>query len=637
MDNGKNAQITPVAVALRGEQGSTVLFACNLAADVGGTIWFWATCGRRKRFPVPVEVRRDESVGGARKIACAVHLPHQYTACTLHMWQLGKSCLLTESCRVTERTFFELAPIMKTVQNDHRYHEWLLEHRADEAELDLEREAIDGFGIKPLVSVITPVYRTPQVFLSELIDSVLSQSYDNIELILVNVSGECSEIDEVLKRYEDHRLTVITAPNRTIPENTNAGIEAARGDYIAFVDHDDFIEPDTMFRYVKTINEHPQCDLLFCDEDLWVEDSNGGRFEGARFKPCWNPDLLFTHDYVCHMLMVSRWALERTQRSGPDVNGAQDYDLTFKVAEIARDIQHVPRVLYHWRTHSGSTASNRDSKPYALEAGRMAVQGHFDRCSPHARVEYGSPPFSYRVDYDSFLASDISLVLWNRGGSVPAERLEAISALDGEIELICCGQRSLAEAISMTQNEIVVLVEDSIEVVSDSWLSDLTRNLRRPEIGCCAPVLVNRNSIVQSAGLALGGDGLWHHRHSGFPVDDFGYMEMLDHVHDVSAIAPYCMAIRKQTFLEVGQFDQSLNDSWMVIDFCARLFAKGYRVAVVPQAVLCKPNSESLSAVAQETMPCKEAISSFMQIDPYGDKRFNHAGTSFGILMDQDR
>ena len=637
MGEVKETCITPLAVAMRGEQGSIVLFSCKVAAGVEENVHFWATCGQRKRFPVSVEIRRDEIVDGSRSVICAVHLPYQYSACTLHMWLISGGRPLFESCRVSEQAFFELAPITKTAQSDRRYHEWFLDHRADEAELDRERNAIKSFALNPLVSVITPVYRTPQAFLSKLIESVLAQSYGNLELILVNVSGECPEVDEVIERYNDRRLTVLAAPNRTIPENTNVGIAAARGDYIAFVDHDDYIEPDTLFRYVEVLNKHPQCDLLFCDEDLWDEGAGGGRFTGARFKPRWNPDLLCTHDYVCHMLMVSRWAIDRTERSGSDVNGAQDYDLTFKVAEVARDIQHVPAVLYHWRTHSGSTSSNRDSKPYALEAGRKAVQGHFDRRGSCAQVEYGTAPFSYCVKYVPFRASDISLVLWSKEFAAPAERMEAINVLGGEVELIACGQEHLNGAVAMARGEVVVLLEESVEVDTDSWLLDVTRNLRCTEIGCCAPALANRGSLVLSAGLALGHDGSWHHRHAGFPVDDFGYMEMLDHVHDVSAVAPYCMAIRKQAFIEAGQFDQSLDDAWMAIDFCTRLQAKGYRVAVIPQAVLCIPGIQALNEIEGGAAPCKDELSSFVQTDPYGDKRLNHVGTSFGILMDQDR
>ncbi|MCH3942872.1 MAG: glycosyltransferase [Atopobiaceae bacterium] len=184
---------------------------------------------------------------------------------------------------------------------------------------------------------------------------------------------------------------MIVAENKDISSNTNVGIAAARGDYVAFVDHDDFVEPDALFRYVEAINAHPECDLLFCDEDYWGEVDGRELFFAPKFKPGWNPDLLYTYNYVCHMLCVSRRALELTERSDAEVAAAQDYDLTFKAASVAREIVHVPRMLYHWRDHAASTARHRESKPYALVAGRRQSRGRSTAEGCPRRSSTGAP------------------------------------------------------------------------------------------------------------------------------------------------------------------------------------------------------------------------------------------------------
>ena len=627
----ENITIEPLAIALRGEQGSIALFECSLDNCEEEKLHLWATCGERKRFPVPTEARFAERKDGVLRFQAAVKMPAQYTACTLHVWVVDGLKTKTKSCRISDANFRKLAPAAHNAENDNQYHEWFLAHRLNDVELEKCRNEAKKLEKQPLISIVTPVYRTPKLYLKAMIDSVLAQTYTRFELIIVNVSGECPDVDAVLGGYDDKRLRVLLAPNKTIPENTNVGIESARGDYVAFIDHDDFIEPDALFRYVEMLNKYPETDLLFCDEDLWIESNGDGRFAGARFKPGWNPDLLFTHNYVCHMLMVSKWALGRVELSDPLVNGAQDYDLTLKVSEIARGIRHVPRMLYHWRVHPASTAANRESKPYALEAGRLAVQGHFNRRGPHAEVSYGTAPFSYRVEYDTVNPNEITIVVYNRRMRMLPERFGYAYSLGGKIEIVVCSLDCINEAIDMAQGSVVVLLDESVEVSGELWLKELARQLVQPQIGCCAPLLLDKRGIVQSAGMSMSREGYCWHSHKGYPEEDVGYMTMLEHVHDVSAVSIKCLALSKGVFESVGGFDESLVDEAMAFDYCAKIYDAGFLTAMVPSVSVVASNDSCLEGANRIVVSDLSADRALCEDDPYRDTFFNYDFGGYGI------
>lgn len=522
--------------------------------------------------------------------------------------------------------------------DDPRHDAWMRARKAGESELAAQRAQAPRDG-DPLVSIVTPAFRTPERFLRAMVNSVLAQTYAKLELVLVNASGECPEVDRVLASYDDPRIRVIAVENAGIAANTNVGIAAARGDYIAFVDHDDFIEPDALWHYVEAIRANPQIDLLFCDEDLYGDVDGQQRYYGVRFKPGWNPDLLFTHDYVCHMLAVSRRVIELTQRSADDVTGAQDYDLTFRAAEVARAICHVPRVLYHWRVHELSTAVNRDSKPYAQEAGRLAVQHHFDRVGIAARVEDGAFRFSYRVRYELLdPLPRVSLVVAASSDTRslartlvslatldwPAERLEVVVACDevsepsvrpcveraGEgglhgavavVSLVSSGQAGPAALASglagarlaallnkgarAAHGDLVVLLDDRCEAIASDMLAELAGPLVRPSVACVAPELVAPDGLVRCCGLFARGDGSFGMAEHGLSRYDDGYMTMLLHARDCLALPARGLAMRRADLIELGGLDPDFGPA-AAQELCLRIVSSGRRCVVQPYAPL---------------------------------------------------
>ena len=307
---------------------------------------------------------------------------------------------------------------------------------------DLEAQRAATFSHRPLISIAVPLYRTDEKLLDALVESVRAQTYDNWELCLSDGSGHPSPLEGYLKKLteKDGRIKVITSKERLgISENTNRALSIATGDLIAFADHDDLLPPWALYEVVREVNEHPETELIYSDEDK--VKANGKTFFQPHFKSDFNIDLLCSMNYFCHLVVVSRALLEAveldsvgsddpreneeevqtTKESGdgerrwfdPSFDGAQDYDFVLRCVDhimqrtplpqkanaLTERIRHIPKVLYHWRSLPSSTSENPESKRYAFEAGARAVQAHFERVGVEAEVEQGAYPGLYRVRY----------------------------------------------------------------------------------------------------------------------------------------------------------------------------------------------------------------------------------------------
>ncbi|MBO7363813.1 MAG: glycosyltransferase family 2 protein [Lachnospiraceae bacterium] len=307
-----------------------------------------------------------------------------------------------------------------THADEKRYRAWFLAHRADAETLQKQREAV--FPYAPLISVLVPLYRTPVRYFREMADSVLGQTYKNLELVLANASPEDAELAEAVRAYaaKDPRVVVADLPlNLGISDNTNAAARAARGEYVALMDHDDLLEPDALYEYVSALNEKggtasgraagtaegqgtaeaareegqeaaadiPDIALLYCDEDKITEDSEAYFY--PNFKPDFAPAFLTVNNYVCHLSVVKKAVFDALGGLRKAFDGAQDHDLVLRIADAGGKVVHVPRVLYHWRSTQASTASGAGAKSYAVDAGRRAVDEHFKRAGLPAHAEQG--------------------------------------------------------------------------------------------------------------------------------------------------------------------------------------------------------------------------------------------------------
>lgn len=506
----------------------------------------------------------------------------------------------------------------RNAYQDPGYPAWFERRRAGTDDLSAERRAMSRWKYRPKISIVSVLFNTPQEYLMAMIDSVLVQSYEDFELVLVNVSGDNASVKRVLARYDDPRIRVIEAENKSIAENTNVGVTASTGDYVAFVDHDDVIEPDALYQYVAIMQDDREADLLYCDEDRL----DNGRYDRPFFKPGFNRDWLYSYNYITHMLMVSRYALSKIELSGADVTGAQDYDMILKCSEVARSIKNVPYVLYHWRIHENSTSSNAGSKPYADEAGRLALSRHFERIGVRAEVETSEFPFRYRTrylmdhdpkvniviptkDHAAMLANCVNAVLEKteyrnydiilvENNSVEPETFAYYERIEKDSDKVHVvrwpGHGFNYSAIcnfgaAHSDGEIILFLNNDTEVISPEWLGAMVNFMGRPDVGVVGAKLICRDGIVSHGGVWLSTNDVGYMGYD-LGADDSGYMDTMRYPYDPVAVTGACQMIRRSLFERIGGFDESLAVDLNDIDLCLKAEQEGLVTVFEPRARL---------------------------------------------------
>ena len=516
--------------------------------------------------------------------------------------------------------------------DDAAYRRWFEQHRAKPGDLACQCVAAAAFAYRPLVSIVVPCYKTDRVYLRELLDSVVSQSYDNWELLLMDASPVWDAVAKLAADANDERVHRIELPgNGGIVLNTNAGIQQASGDYIAFLDHDDILEPDALFHYVAALNkaaegERPQ--VLFCDEDMFQKTGEWGQ---PVFKTQLNVDLLYSHNCVTHFLMVEKALIDRIGMSPEDVAGAQDYDLTLRCLASGARFEHIAHVLYHWRVHPGSTADgSADSKPYAVEAGRLALQRHFNALGVHGAVEETETPFVYRMRYalpepaplvsiviptkdhvetlDACVMSiaqkatyaNYEIVLVENNSEDPEtfayyetlpERVAAASEGKGGARVVYWpGEFNYSRIINFgvehAKGDYLLLLNNDTEVISPDFLEEMMGYLQRPDAGVVGAKLYFADHLVQHAGILVGVRGALAHANQDFSAKREGYLARAVRPGNFSAVTGACQMIRRDVFEQVGGYNEEFAVGFNDADFCLCVWEAGYRTIFTPYAEL---------------------------------------------------
>ena len=252
---------------------------------------------------------------------------------------------------------------------------------------ELEAQRKRNFLKDITFSIVVPTFQTPEKFLRQMIESVLGQTFCRVELILADGSSDDS-VEKIVSEYAaaDTRIKYQRlSENKGISENTNEGLKMATGEYIGLLDHDDILELHALYEMRMAIAGNPEADVLYSDEDKVSFDLT--TYFEPHFKPDFNPDLLRSNNYICHFLVFKRELLEQVGGFRTEYDGAQDFDLVLRLTEKAKCVVHIPKVLYHWRSHDASTATNPMSKLYAYEAGKRAVEDHLKRCGEEGIVQ----------------------------------------------------------------------------------------------------------------------------------------------------------------------------------------------------------------------------------------------------------
>ncbi len=538
----------------------------------------------------------------------------------------GMSYLKTHGARALAVKAFHKLTTVKERPVD--YQKWLPKHLPSSAELERQRKT--KFSLTPKISIVVPLYKTDREYLRQLIESVQAQTYSNWELCLSDGSGANSPLEQVLKEYQekDSRIRVISSEKPLqISQNTNAAMGISTGDFVAFADHDDVLTANALFEYVKAYNENPKLEVFYSDEDKMTMDGN--KFFQPHFKPDFNLDLLCSVNYICHLFMAKKSLIEKVGMLRPEYDGAQDYDFIFRCVEATDQICHVPKILYHWRSHEQSTSENPESKRYAFDAGQRAVQAHYDRIGVKAEVLQGEYLGLYRTkfirDYDPL----ISIIIPNKdhiedlrrcmnsieekstyqnyeyiiveNNSTQKETFEYYQKLekedpkahvlywDGPFNYSAINNFGAKEA----KGEYLLLLNNDTEIINPDCLEELLGYCMRDDVGIVGARLYYEDDTIQHAGVVLGFGGIAGHCFVQQPRTSTGYCHRIICAQDYSAVTAACMMVKKEIFDAVGGLSEDLQVAFNDIDFCIKVRDYGKLVVYNPYAELYHYESKS--------------------------------------------
>jgi glycosyltransferase involved in cell wall biosynthesis len=555
------------------------------------------------------------------------------------------------------------------------YAEWISRYDAVTDQIRAKMRAVIGtLPAKPIISVVMPVYNPNSIWLERAIESVRQQIYPHWELCIADDASTDKAVRPILERYakEDSRIKIIfREKNGHISAASNSALGLATGLWVALLDHDDLLAEHALFWVVDAINRNPAACLIYSDEDKI--DNLDRRFD-PYFKCDWNVDLFYSHNMFSHLGVYRADLLHDIGGFREGLEGSQDYDLALHCIERIEpnQIHHIPRVLYHWRAHTGSTAQSGDAKPYAMLAGKRALNDHFHRQSVNARAELVG--FGYRVRYTPPGAPPlVSIIIPTRNGYRLIKQcvksiLEKTSYPHYELLLIDNGSDDLETikyfnslkndarvrilhddrpfnysalnnaAVKVAEGEIVALLNSDIEVISPEWLSELVSHAMRPSIGAVGARLWYPDNTVQHAGviLGLGEDRVGGHPNYRMPRGQHGYFGRASLTQSFSAVTAACLVIRKSVYEEIGGFDEvNLQVAFNDIDFCLRVRGKGYRNVWTPYAELY--HRESASRGYENTQEsqrfAKEAA--YMK-QRWGDTLLNDPAYSPNLTLDHE-
>lgn len=470
------------------------------------------------------------------------------------------------------------------------------------------------FGHGPVVSVLMPVRDPRREWLDEAVASVRRQTWPHWQLCVCDDASRepwvaqyfaalCAEEPRVRFTRAEKPLGIAGATNRA------AGL--AGGEYAGFLDQDDVLAPGALEAVAEAV-EHAPCDLVYSDEDRL--DAAGRRVEPI-FKPAWSPELLLSCMYLGHFLVVRREALERAGGLRGAFDGSQDYDLALRVTEGGGAVRHIPRVLYHWRMHAGSTAARAGAKPYSHAAGFRALSEAVSRRSLAAVVEDGPSPNTYRVRRWPEGAPLASIVICSRDSRLLARCLRALetrtgyrnrqvvvvehlagagagftrlAARHGFARVPYSGPFDFARMCNLgareARGEILVFLNDDVAPLHAEWLTAMVAQAQRPDAGAVGARLLYPNGAIQHAGMAIGiMNGAGHPQRHTFGS---GYWNWWPLARDISAVTGACLAVRRSVFEELGGFDPLFPVNYNDADLCLRARRAGYRVIYEPAAVL---------------------------------------------------
>ena len=512
---------------------------------------------------------------------------------------------------------------------------------------ELAGQTADSCGL-PTISILTPLYNTPEPYLREFLDSFVDQTAPNGQLCLADASdAEHDAVKRIVEEYQakNQRIVYKKIENKGIAANTNAAASLATGDYLALADHDDILAPHAMYTMGKAIlqlRERGEPDgFLYSDEALFSKSIQ--RPIVAHFKPDYAPDYLLCCNYICHLAVFQKALWDAVGGERPECDGSQDHDLFLRLIEQVGGAAHVPQVLYYWRDHAGSTSGGTEAKPYVAAAAKKALADHLARTGRTGTVEDGLFPSTYRVKWDIEGDPKVSILIPNKDHTDDLEKcLQSIwkKTTWDNYEIIVIENNSTDPATfayyekakqrydglkvvtypekgfnfsginnfgrKAAAGDYLLLLNNDVEVRNGDWLTELLRQCaHKGGAAICGAMLYYPDETLQHAGVITGLGGYAGHSHKYKQKGGSGYLFRIATVQDFSAVTGACLLVKASVYDEVGGLDEQFAVAFNDVDFCLRVRDAGYRIAWTPYAELT--HYESKSRGGDEKDPAKAA------------------------------
>ena len=500
---------------------------------------------------------------------------------------------------------------------------------------ELAGQTADSCGL-PTISILTPLYNTPEPYLREFLDSFVDQTAPNGQLCLADASdAEHDAVKRIVEEYQakNQRIVYKKIENKGIAANTNAAASLATGDYLALADHDDILAPHAMYTMGKAIlqlRERGEPDgFLYSDEALFSKSIQ--RPIVAHFKPDYAPDYLLCCNYICHLAVFQKALWDAVGGERPECDGSQDHDLFLRLIELVGGAAHVPQVLYYWRVHAGSTSGGTEAKPYVAAAAKKALADHLARTGRTGTVEDGLFPSTYRVKWDIEGDPKVSILIPNKDHTDDLEKcLQSIwkKTTWDNYEIIVIENNSTDPATfayyekakqrydglkvvtypekgfnfsginnfgrKAAAGDYLLLLNNDVEVRNGDWLTELLRQCaHKGGAAICGAMLYYPDETLQHAGVITGLGGYAGHSHKYKKKGGSGYLFRIATVQDFSAVTGACLLVKASVYDEVGGLDEQFAVAFNDVDFCLRVRDAGCRIAWTPYAELTHYESKS--------------------------------------------
>ena len=567
------------------------------------------------------------------------------------------------------------------------YQAFLHRNRTSQAQLREQKKTVFQRNLK--FSIVVPLYRTPEKYLREMIQSVREQTYGNWELCLADGSGTQTQdegvgktqLTDILTEYssKDGRIRFRTLPeNLGIAGNTNAALDMAQGDYFVLADHDDTLAPDALFECASVLEQYPETELLYSDEDKI--SFSGKKYFEPNFKPDFNPDYLYGTNYICHLFVFRKDFYERFGGFRPQFDGAQDYDLILRYTEKAENIRHMPKVLYHWRKNEGSTAADPEKKLYAYEHGAQALQEHWDRMGIPARVEMGEVYGTYHTIYQWPELKEqkplISVLVPNKDHAEDLKKcLESVESYSAyrNLEWIIVENNStepetfaLYRELEKKKNvriltwdgpfnysginnlaageaggEYLLLLNNDIIQIHPESIQEMLGICMRDDVAAVGAKLYYPDDTIQHAGVVIGVKGIADHAFKYLPSKVAGYGLRAITTQDYNAVTAACMLVKKKDFEVAGGLDPEFQVAFNDIDLCLRLRENGKLIVFTPFAEFyhCESKSRGADETPEHILRFQKEIDAFVERyrdllekgDPWYNPNLNLLAADFSL------